>query len=223
MRSPNAMRPSASESRAATPEICEPWNGLSVSRSRLRTMSRWRESSGVSFGSHGSPPALSKSSSRWASRQKSSKSAIVPSRRSPRRRTNGGPCTGMKTIVSPPSSMLRAGLRACSVNVSGASATCSSTKSGSSRTTDPSTCWPASAKCRSASGWSNCTPISETRRIQPRSIVSSASGESGSRRGKRFWNTSAPSEAGGSERRDPVGPLAAHEGGDGEARRRARG
>ena len=39
-----------------------------------------------------------------------------------------------------------------------------------------------------ASGWSNCTPTSAARRSTPRSIVASASSESGSKRGMRFVN-----------------------------------
>ncbi len=78
---------------------------------------------------------MSKSSYTWASFVKRQKSSNVASRRTSPSRTNGGPCTGMKTMASPPIGKLRSGLRACSVNSDGALATCSSTKSGSRRTT----------------------------------------------------------------------------------------
>ena len=81
----------------------------------------------------------------------------------------------MKTIASPPTGKLRDGLRACSVNSDGALATCSSTKSGSKRTTSSSTFCPAAQKSRSASGWWKAIPISCMSRRQPRSIVAMAS------------------------------------------------
>ena len=54
-------------------------------------MSRWRESSGVSFGSQITPPAESRSSNDWASITKRRKSSIVASRRTSPLRTKGGP------------------------------------------------------------------------------------------------------------------------------------
>ncbi len=54
-------------------------------------MSRWRESSGVSFGSTIVPPGESSSGNDCDSRTKFSKSAIVASRRTAPSRTNGGP------------------------------------------------------------------------------------------------------------------------------------
>ena len=81
----------------------------------------------------------------------------------------------MKFMTSPPTAKLRSGLRARRVNVAGACAASSSTKSGSSLTTFSSTLWPAARNSRSASGWWNAIPISPRSRRQPRSIVAIAS------------------------------------------------
>ena len=81
-RPPNAMSHIASVSRARSAETTLPMNGLSVSVSRRKTMSRWRESSGASLGSTIVPPAESSSSNACASWQKRSKSPSVASRRS---------------------------------------------------------------------------------------------------------------------------------------------
>ena len=92
--------------------------------------------------------------------------------------TNGGPATFVKTMWSPPIVTLRCGLRARSSKLAGASAICSSAKSGSSRTTpSSSTDCPASRNRRWAPGWSKRTPTSLIRRRQPRSIVAIASSE----------------------------------------------
>ena len=74
--------------------------------------SRWRESSGTSLGSSMFRPGVSSASVICVSRMSCSRSAIVPSRRSPSIRTNGGPCTGQKIMLSPPISRSRAGFRA---------------------------------------------------------------------------------------------------------------
>ena len=73
------------------PEVTEPMYGLSDSVCSANTMSRWRESSGVSFGSTMVPPGESSSSKDCESFTKFSKSAIVASRRTAPSRTNGGP------------------------------------------------------------------------------------------------------------------------------------
>ena len=65
--------------------------GLSDSVWSAYTMSRWRESSGVSLGSTIVPPGESSSGNDCDSRTKFSKSAIVASRRTSPSRTNGGP------------------------------------------------------------------------------------------------------------------------------------
>ena len=78
-------------------------------------------------------------------------------------------------MISPPTGKLRSGLRPRSVNVDGAPATSSSTKSGSSLTTSPSTVCPAARNSRSASGWWKAMPMSCKSRLQPRSIVAIAS------------------------------------------------
>ena len=78
-------------SAAFGPEVTEPMYGLSVSVWSASTMSRWRESSGTSFGSQIVPPAESSWGNACESRQKFSKSAIVASRRTSPSRTNGGP------------------------------------------------------------------------------------------------------------------------------------
>ncbi len=61
-------------------------------------MSRWRESSGVSFGSTIVPPGESSWGNDCESFTKFSKSAIVASRRTSPSRTNGGPYTAEKTM-----------------------------------------------------------------------------------------------------------------------------
>ena len=61
-------------------------------------MSRWRESSGVSFGSTIVPPGESSWGNDCESFTKFSKSAIVASRRTAPSRTNGGPYTAEKTM-----------------------------------------------------------------------------------------------------------------------------
>ena len=102
---------------------------------------------------------------------------MVASRRTSPSRTNGQPYTALNTMWSPPMCTLWAGLRACTSNSRGAFATCSSTKSGSSFTTSPSTCWPALANSSTASGLANWMPISETIRRQPRSSTAIESAE----------------------------------------------
>ena len=89
---------------------------------------------------------------------------------------------------SPPMWMLCSGLRACTSNSRGAFATCSSTKSGSSKTLSPSVFWPALANISTASGRMNSTPISETIRRQPPSSVAIASSERISYRGILLTN-----------------------------------
>ena len=98
------------------------------------------------------------------------------SRRSPRASPRAARCRGARTAgpargrtpcASPPTTKSCAGLRPCSVKLDGASATCSSTKSGSSRTMVPSTSWPAASSRRRASGCRNSMPSSVTRRRQP--------------------------------------------------------
>ncbi len=54
-------------------------------------MSRWRESSGASFGSQITPPAESSSANDWDSIASLRKSSSVASRRTSPWRTNGGP------------------------------------------------------------------------------------------------------------------------------------
>ncbi len=145
-------------------------------------MSRCRESSGASLGSQMTPPAESSSGKLWASIENLRKSVMVASRRTSASLTNGGPYTPLKTMWSPPMCTVLAGLRACTSNSRGALATCSSTKSGSSLTVCSSTVWPAWRNSSTASGFTNWMPISETIRRQPRSRISTASGERSSYR-----------------------------------------
>ncbi len=56
---PKTISAIAIVSAAFGPEVTEPMNGLSDSVSSAKTMSRWRESSGVSFGSQIVPPGES--------------------------------------------------------------------------------------------------------------------------------------------------------------------
>ncbi len=114
-------------------------------------MSRWRESSGVSFGSQIVPPGESSCGNDCARRTRFWKSAYVASRRSIPSRTNGQPYTAEKTMWLPPMWTLCAGLRAWRSNSAGAFATCSRIQSGSNLTTWPSTCWPAARNRSSAS------------------------------------------------------------------------
>ncbi len=140
-------------------------------------MSRWRESSGVSSGSTIVPPAESSCGNVCESLQKFSKSSIDALRRTAPSRTNGGPYTEANDMWSPPMWSECSGFRACTSNSRGAFATCSSTKSGSSLTRLPSTCWPACANASTASGSRNSIPSSETIRRQPPSSVATASSE----------------------------------------------
>ena len=140
-------------------------------------MSRCRESSGASFGSQITPPAVSSCGNDWASMASRRKSSRVASRRTSPWRMNGDPYTPPNTIWSPPMCTVLAGLRACTSNSRGALATCSSTNSGSRKTTSPSVFWPAWRNSSTASGLANCTPISETIRRQPRSRTPIASGD----------------------------------------------
>ena len=78
-------------STALGPEVTEPMYGLSVSVCSAYTMSRWRESSGVSFGSQMVPPAESSWGKCCDSMAKRRKSSIVASLRVSPSRTNGGP------------------------------------------------------------------------------------------------------------------------------------
>ena len=80
-------------------------------------------------------------------------------------------------MSSPPICTLLAGFLACTSNSRGASATCSSTNSGSRYTTSPSVRWPALRNSSTASGLANCTPISDTIRRQPLSSTAIASGD----------------------------------------------
>ena len=164
-------------SAAFGPDVTEPMCGLSESVCSANTMSRWRESSGVSFGSQIVPPAESSCSNCCESMTKRSKSAIVASRRSSPSRTNGGPYTPVNTMLSPPMRTDRSGLRATRSNSRGTLATCSITKSGSRKTVASSVRQPAARKISTHSGRMNSTPISDTIRRQPRSSVSMASSE----------------------------------------------
>ncbi len=56
---PNTISAIAIVSTAFGPDVTEPMNGLSDSVSSAYTMSRWRESSGLSFGSQIVPPGES--------------------------------------------------------------------------------------------------------------------------------------------------------------------
>ena len=76
-----------------------------------------------------------------------------------------------------PMCTLCAGLRAWTSKLRGALATCSRMKSGSSQTLSPSVRMPSLANSSTASGSRNSTPSSLTIRFQPRSSVSTASGE----------------------------------------------
>ena len=90
-RPPKRISPIAIVSFAFSAEVTEPMYGLSVRVWRARTMSRWRESSGVSSGSTIVPPAESSCGKAWESLQKFSKSSIDALRRIAPSRTNGGP------------------------------------------------------------------------------------------------------------------------------------
>ena len=59
-RPPKSISDMAMTSRALGPETTLPMNTLSVSVIRASVMSRWRESSGASFGSQTTPPAESR-------------------------------------------------------------------------------------------------------------------------------------------------------------------
>ena len=109
-------------------------------------MSRWRESSGLSFGSQIVPPGESSCGNACDSLTRFWKSSYVASRRSSPSRTNGQPYTAEKTMCLPPMWTLRSGFRACRSNSRGAFATCSRIQSGSNLTTSPSTFWPALAR-----------------------------------------------------------------------------
>ncbi len=78
-------------SSAFGPDVTEPMNGLSESVVSAYTMSRWRESSGRSFGSQIVPPGESSCGNDCASLTKFWKSSYVASRRSSPSRTNGQP------------------------------------------------------------------------------------------------------------------------------------
>ena len=108
-------------------------------------MSRWRESSGLSFGSQIVPPGVSSCGNACDSRTRFSKSAYVASRRSRPSRTNGQPYTAPNAMCLPPMWIVCAGLRAWRSNSRGAFATCSRIQSGSSLTSWPSTFWPAAS------------------------------------------------------------------------------
>ena len=179
-RPPKTISAMRRQSCAAVSEEGSPAQTRSVSRIDASVRTRWRESSGTSFGSRMLRPGVSSASVSCVSRSRSSRSASVPSRRSPSIRTNGGPCAGPNTMWSPPTTTSRARFRARSENTLGARAACAFRKSGSNRTVSPSTVCPAAPKSSSARGWSNWTPISRATRSQPRSIVASASSESGS-------------------------------------------
>ena len=175
------------QSAAATDEDGSPDHTRSVSLVAASARSRWRTSSGTSLGSRMLRPGVSNTSDICVSFNSCSRSAIVPSRRSPSTRTNGGPLVAQNTMASPPIVRFRAGLRACSVNSTGALATCSRRNSGSNRTTSPSTVCPASWNNSSARGWSNCTPTSRPAapslarwwRAHPRSAPRSGASDSG--------------------------------------------
>src|ERR1700733_9796268 len=139
-------------------------------------MSRCRESKGASLGSQITPPAESSSGNDCDSMHRRRKSSSVASRRTSPSRTNGEPYTAPNTMSSPPMCTLLAGLRACTSNSRGASATWASTKSGSRYTTSPSVRWPAFRNSSTASGLANWTPISDTIRRQPLSSTATASG-----------------------------------------------
>ena len=146
------------------------WNGLSVSVSSASCMSRWRESSGTSFGSQGRPPGVSKSSRTCASRQK--RRSRRASRRAARRLAHERRALHRhEDHVVAADSTLRAGLRACSVKVGGACATCSSTKSGSRRTTSPRRSARPRRRAAAPRDGRTRSPISSSSRLQPRSIV----------------------------------------------------
>src|SRR5689334_7415978 len=78
-------------SAAFGPLVTLPMNGLSDSDCSANTMSRWRESSGRSFGSQIVPPGESSSGNACDSRTRFSKSFIVASRRTSPSRANGQP------------------------------------------------------------------------------------------------------------------------------------
>ena len=65
---PNTISVIAIVSSAFGPEVTEPMYGLSDSVSSAKTMSRWRESSGRSFGSQIVPPGVSSCGNECASR-----------------------------------------------------------------------------------------------------------------------------------------------------------
>ena len=109
-------------------------------------MSRWRESSGLSFGSQIVPPGESSCGNACASRTRFSKShtsrraARAPRARTGSRRRRRRPCACRRSCT------VRSGFRACRSNSAGAFATCSRIQSGSSFTSSPSTFCPACSK-----------------------------------------------------------------------------
>ena len=139
-------------------------------------------------------PGVSIASVSCTSRRRSSRVGRACRRAArPARSTNGGPWTAPKSIASPPTSSDRAGYAGAQREASAARAP--PARAGSRGRSAPSgRRWSGRPrrKCAIASGWSNCTPTSAASRSTPRSIVSSASSESGSKRGMRFVNMHAP-------------------------------
>jgi len=171
------------------------------------------------------PPAPVESSSRWASRQKSSSRPIVAvATLAAFGARTGGPFTGHEDIVVSAELDSRAGCGAGSGGTSSdASADVLEHEVRSAPTAPPPA--PRAASCRSAS------VVARQRRSRRRGAsTSTRSIVFPARRpialegaGSVSGNTSAPSEREGAHGRNPVGSLAAHEGGDGESRRGCEG
>ena len=112
-RPPWMISPIANAVAGSASDEGSPDHTRSVSRAAARARSRCRTSSATSLGSRMLRPGVSSASVICVSFSSCSRSAIVPSRRSPPTRTNGGPLAGPKIIWSPPTMKSRAGLRAC--------------------------------------------------------------------------------------------------------------
>ena len=139
-------------------------------------MSRCRVCTGILTGSHAPVWAQLSGVAACVSLMIVSCPSRKPFRRpSSRSEKNGGPPTPIHSGVPPPTSTVLAALRACSVNVCGAFASCSITKPRSKYTRSPSTFCPAAASSARPSSWITSRPISSRMRIAYACTCSSCS------------------------------------------------
>src|SRR6185369_1402043 len=141
--------------------------------------SRWRVGTGTSMGAMGNPTSPCRMLRLWASLMKLARSAKFPGRR-PRSRSAqlGGPEVRMKLTLFSPMRRSWAGLRAWSVKLRGALATCSSTSPRSRRTRllARSTAAPWADRMPSASAFRTSMPKFSRIRIEASWMRSSCSG-----------------------------------------------